>query len=94
MILCGKCGRHHSSSDEVRACYGLKPTSRPTSKSKRKPTSKSKRTTTSRPSSGSKVPPRTGRSSKSGQVWDAPVDPEGAKRATPKFDKENREPYN
>lgn len=90
MIKCGACGRHHASSDEVRACYGLKPKRKPTSR----PTSKSKRATTSRPSSGSKVPPRTGRSSNSGQVWDAPVDPEGAKRATPKFDKENREPYN
>ena len=32
--------------------------------------------------------------SKTGQVWEPPVDPEGAKRATPQFDKENREPYN
>ena len=29
-----------------------------------------------------------------GQVNPPPVDPEGAKRATPQFDKENREPYN
>ena len=32
--------------------------------------------------------------SKTGQVWEPPVDPEGAKRATPHFDEENREPYN
>jgi len=34
------------------------------------------------------------RPSKTGQVWEPPVDPEGAKQATPSFDKENREQYN
>lgn len=36
---------------------------------------------------------RTGRRRAIGQVWAAPVEPEQAKRATPSFDKENREPY-
>ena len=86
MFRCGACGRQHQSSGEARSCCGLKPKSKPKSKPKAARTAHSSR--------GAQVPPRTGRSSKSGQVWDAPVDPEGAKRATPKFDKENREPYN
>lgn len=45
--------------------------------------------------SGSSRPPsnRSGRSRSAGQVWTAPVKPYEARRATPDFDQETREPY-
>lgn len=79
MFWCGACGLQHQSSDEARACYGLKSKSKP------------KTARAAQSSRGAQVPPRTGRSSKSGQLrkrdskWSSGIPP---------FDVENREPYN